>query len=170
MKNVLIILPILALIGLGCGYELTKKESPAPEPTRLAAENTDASAADEEKRELERKIADLEKRKLEEKLETLEKEVADEKKKARPAPTKKKPKPTELEMGYMRVHSPGDGWLALRGSANSGSRLIAKIPHGSVVQVDHCGPVVTSGKLRGRWCEVKYRGMGGWSFDYYLRR
>ena len=167
MKNSLLALLILALCCLGCGYELTKKD-PAPD----SPANESPLSPDDEKRELEEKISELEKKKLEEKIEELEKEVEEQKKKPAPAPPKKKktPKPTELEMGYMRVHSPGDGWLALRSGPNSKSRLLVRIPHRSVVRVDYCGSVVRSGKLRGRWCEVVYKGRKGWSFDYYLRR
>ena len=167
MKNMLLALAIVGAIGLGCGYELTKREPAQEQPTKETTSSTE-----EEKRELEKKIADLEKEKLEEKIERLEEEVEEQKKKPAPAPPKKKktPRPTELEMGYMRVNSPGDGWLALRSGPSSQSRLLVKIPHRSVVRVDYCGSVVRSGKLRGRWCEVVYKGRKGWSFDYYLRR
>ena len=168
MKNVLLALSIIVALGLGCGYELTKKEPASGTPTEESS-----TSSEDEKRDLEKKIAELEKEKLEEKIDELEKEVEDQKRKPTPAQPKKKKTPTprkKLEPGYMRVNSPGDGWLALRSGPNSGSRLLVRIPHGSVVQVDYCGSVVRSGKLRGRWCEVVYKGRKGWSFDYYLRR
>jgi hypothetical protein len=68
-----------------------------------------------------------------------------------------------------RVNSPGDGFLALRTLPNSeiGERIL-KIPHGSIISVGACGPVVTPVRRSGRWCQASYNGYTGWVFDAYL--
>ncbi len=68
------------------------------------------------------------------------------------------------------VNSPGDGFLALRNipDADRGVR-IAKIPHGSEVELNNCEKtqVSISGRT-GRWCRVEYNGLTGWVFDAWL--
>ena len=170
MKNSISVLIVLLFLVIGCGYELRKTDSTPTDPEKPAdnrsGDMTDKPADENEK--LKNKVAELEKRKLEEKIESLKKQIDSEKKKAEP-PKKSAPK-RELAMGEMRVHSPGDGWLALRSRANSGSRLLRKIPHGTVIMLDYCGELVRSGRIRGRWCQTTYRRSTGWVFDYYLRR
>jgi hypothetical protein len=134
---------------------------------------------EKEKRELEKKIADLEKSKLEERIESLEKEkaapkassgsVSQPKQAATAVPQSQPQQQNQVNNRQRRAYSPADGWLALRAQANSGSRLIVKIPHGTVLNVGSCTKRVRSGKLRGRWCRVTYKNMSGWAFDYYLR-
>ena len=66
-----------------------------------------------------------------------------------------------------RVHTPGDGFLALRSepTIRSGRRLL-KIPHGSVLTLEQC---VTRPE-DGRWCQTTFRGRVGWVFERYLVR
>lgn len=65
-----------------------------------------------------------------------------------------------------RVHTPGDGFLALRSepSAQEGFRL-NKIPHGTSVTLESCAP----SNIRYHWCRTTYQGQSGWVFDRYLR-
>ena len=68
------------------------------------------------------------------------------------------------------VNSPGDGFLALRNipDADRGVR-IAKIPHGSEVELNNCEKTqVTIAGRTGRWCQVEYSGRTGWVFDAWL--
>lgn len=68
-----------------------------------------------------------------------------------------------------RVNSPGDGFLALRTLPNSeAGQRIMKIPHGAVISVGACGPVVRPVQRVGRWCQASYNGQKGWVFDAYL--
>jgi len=160
MKNLSSVLIVMCLLILGCGYELVKKED---SPPLRAEDSRDKPGQTEDSNETR---LEKEKRELKKKIDSLEKQVDTEKVRV----PKRAPVKTELEMGEMRVKSPGDGWLALRSRANSGSRLIMKIPHGAIIQVDYCGPLVRSGRLRGRWCQVEYRNRTGWAFDYYMTR
>ncbi len=67
------------------------------------------------------------------------------------------------------VNSPGDGFLALRTLPNSeAGQRIMKIPHGAVISVGACGPVVRPVQRAGRWCQASYNGQRGWVFDAYL--
>lgn len=68
------------------------------------------------------------------------------------------------------VNSPGDGFLALRNipDADRGVR-IAKIPHGSAVELNNCEKTqITIAGRTGRWCQVEYSGRTGWVFDAWL--
>lgn len=68
-----------------------------------------------------------------------------------------------------RVNSPGDGFLALRTLPNSeAGQRIMKIPHGAVISIGACGPVVRPVQRAGRWCQASYNGQKGWVFDAYL--
>lgn len=164
-KPIGLVLVIMMAVVLGCEmpFEISQKESatPASAPSEPADPSKDDSATVEDD-------SDAEKKELEERIAELEKKI--EQKPAPPPPPKPKVKKKSLPSGYRTVHSPGDGWLALRSNPNSGSRLIVKIPHGSEVYVSRCGPRVVSGRLKGRWCKVEYGNLSGWSFDYYLRR
>lgn len=66
-----------------------------------------------------------------------------------------------------RVHTPGDGFLALRSepTIRSGRRIL-KIPHGTLVTLGEC----VSRPSDGRWCRTSYKGQRGWVFDRYLVR
>ena len=54
----------------------------------------------------------------------------------------------------VRVHTPGDGFLALRSepTIRSGRRIL-KIPHGSVLTLDQC----VSRPKDGRWCKTPFK-------------
>ncbi len=166
-KSFIIVSIIFSLVILGCTLPIDTSQKRNEEPP--AKTESDDS---EEKEKLKEKIAELEKEKLEEKIDNLEKTVEEQKKQLsrknvpKPAPktkTKRAPK------GYVRVNSPGDGWLALRTAPNSKTgRLIMKIPHGTLLNVYGCTGVRPSGKLRGRWCKTVYANYEGWVFDYYL--
>ncbi len=68
-----------------------------------------------------------------------------------------------------KANSPGDGFLALRSLPNSeAGERIAKIPHGAIVMIGGCGPVIKPVKRSGRWCQASYNGQTGWVFDAYL--
>jgi len=165
-KTIGLVILIMTLVVLGCElpFEITRKDSKAPAPTPEATATNDS----DELVSSEGTSRDDEKQKLEDRIAELEEKVESQAKK--PAATKKPPKKKPVPVGNMRVSSPGDGWLALRSAPSSSSRLLVKIPHGSVVPVSSCTGMVRSGKLRGRWCRVKYRNVSGWSFDYYLKR
>jgi hypothetical protein len=66
-----------------------------------------------------------------------------------------------------RVHTPGDGFLALRSepTIRSGRRIL-KIPHGTRVTLGEC----VSRPSDGRWCRTRFKGQSGWVFDRYLVR
>jgi hypothetical protein len=69
-----------------------------------------------------------------------------------------------------KVNSPNDGFLALRNlpSTEIGS-LIAKIPHGTTINVLLCSEqTVTVGGRNGHWCMVSYDKKTGWVFDVWL--
>lgn len=65
------------------------------------------------------------------------------------------------------VHTPGDGFLALRSepTIRRGKRLL-KIPHATVLTLSEC--VTPPGD--GRWCRTTFQGQVGWVFERYLVR
>lgn len=65
------------------------------------------------------------------------------------------------------VHTPGDGFLALRSdpSIRRGRRL-DKIPHGTVLTLDEC----RTWPEDCRWCRTRFRGQTGWVFERYVVR
>jgi hypothetical protein len=65
------------------------------------------------------------------------------------------------------VHTPGDGFLALRSDPTSrkGKRLV-KIPHGTRLTLGEC----VNQPYDGRWCRTSFRGVVGWVSDRYLAR
>ena len=175
MKNLnsgLVVIAVMVLLITGCTW-LDRGLEDNPQLSQKEEQ------LEKEKRELEKKISDLEKSKLEEKIESLEKEkdapkassegVSRPKPAATAVPQIEPEQPKPVAKRQRRAYSPGDGWLALRAQANSCSRLIVKIPHGTVLNVGSCTKRVRSGKLRGRWCRVTYKNMSGWAFDYHLR-
>lgn len=109
---------------------------------------------------------------LKEELESLKKEIEEQKSQknnspAQPFPTQSQPVPTTQ---VARVHSPNDGFLALRSQPNSktGERL-AKIPHGTNIEIIGCQKFSTQiSNRRGRWCRTAYDGQSGWVFDAWL--
>lgn len=63
------------------------------------------------------------------------------------------------------VHTPSDGFLALRSEPTTQSGIrIAKIPHGAQLTVGDC--VFSSAKAR--WCKTTYQGQSGWILYRYL--
>ena len=124
-------------------------KSPTPTPTA-------APTPDSEKDELRDVIANIQK-KLEEQKKTK-------------INTNQAPPPNEALTIKVTANSPEDGFLALRSqpSSESGTR-IAKIPHGSQLQIGACGEYVTTKKNNyGRWCRATYSGYSGWVFDKYV--
>ena len=79
------------------------------------------------------------------------------------------PPPPEPRSGLdtARVHTPGDGFLALRSepTIRRGRRLL-NIPHGTRLTLDAC----TNRQTDGRWCSTTFEGQKGWVFERYLVR
>lgn len=77
------------------------------------------------------------------------------------------PMPPDAGAGILRarVHSPNDGFLALRSnpSSRSGSRL-RKVPHGTPLSLEEC--IYTS--PGNRWCKTAFADMQGWAYAQYL--
>ncbi|MDH3529040.1 MAG: hypothetical protein OEQ28_05715 [Acidobacteriota bacterium] len=113
---------------------------------------------------------------LKKELEELKGKV-EEKEKETPAaqeePTAEKtPKPTAaIPAGSAVVNSPSDGFLALRTLPNhkTGQR-IAKIPHGTTINLSGCLRRIRIGKRTGSWCRTTYAGKTGWVFDAWVNR
>ena len=114
---------------------------------------------------------DSEKEKLQDELSNLQRKLEEEKRSS--VNTSPFPPDTGDQRGTLRtatVNSPNDGFLALRSlpDADLGDR-IAKIPHGSTVQVISCADdVVTIGGRSGHWCLITYRSSAGFAFDGFL--
>ncbi len=166
-KTFTIIMIIFGLMVLGCVAPFGPVQQPQPD-TSTSSGDSDS----EEKEKLKEKIADLEKEKLEEKIEELEKRV-DEQKQQTPAKTTTQSKTTSAKppKGFLRVNTPGDGYLALRTlpSSERGQRIL-KIPHGTFVSIYNCRAVSYVGSRRGRWCQTVYEDNQGWVFSGYLTR
>jgi hypothetical protein len=105
---------------------------------------------------------------LRDQIANLERMLNEQKKSKQPAKLPDIPS-TSAMTRTATVDSPNDGFLALRTLPNSelGERIL-KIPHGAVVSVGECGPVVTPVKRSGRWCQASYNGYRGWVFDGFL--
>lgn len=76
--------------------------------------------------------------------------------------------PTEGRAADMaRVHTPGDGFLALRSepTIRRGRRLV-KIPHGTRLTLDEC----VTRPSDGPWCRTSFQGLVGWVSERYLIR
>jgi hypothetical protein len=114
---------------------------------------------------------DAEKQRLQDELANLQRKIDDGKTSNRQT-VNTDPFPTKNPPGVVTasVHSPNDGFLALRDSpdAEYGKRL-AKIPHGATVTLNNCekNKVLIDGRS-GRWCQVEYAGQTGWVFDAWL--
>jgi hypothetical protein len=164
-KTFIIVMIIFSLVVLGCVLPSgqSKEEKPASSPK---SEQNDT----EENEKLKEKIAELEKEKLEEKIDELEKKVEDQKQQTstKTAP-KIKTSTTKIPKGFVRVNTPGDGYLALRTapSTERGQRIL-KIPHGTLITVYNCTGVTVAAGRRGRWCQTVYEDNQGWVFDAYL--
>ena len=64
------------------------------------------------------------------------------------------------------VNSPNDGFLALRSIPNHKTgKLVAKIPHGTEIQLSTCSSLNTIGGKKGRWCKTTYKEKNGWVFS-----
>lgn len=152
----LAILVALMVVAGGLIYLNSKSDT-----ALLATPNTKTNASPtplkDENEELREQIANLAKRLDEKRRSSNQANV----------PFKLPGRPTTTTSA--RVNSPGDGFLALRSLPNSeAGERIAKIPHGAVVAVGACGPVLTPVKRSGRWCQATYNGLDGWVFDAYL--
>ena len=168
MKQTFTIITIIfALLVLGCVAPFGPGQQERTD-TQSKPESTDA----EEKERLKEKIAELEKEKLEEKIEKLEEQVEDQKQqKTAEAKTETKTTPARPPKGFVRVNTPGDGYLALRTapSTERGQRIL-KIPHGTYIAVYNCRGITFAGSKRGRSCQTVYEDNQGWVFDAYLTR
>jgi len=69
--------------------------------------------------------------------------------------------------GTARVHTPGDGFLALRSepTIRRGKRVL-KIPHGTELTLGEC----VTRRDDGRWCRTGYQGRTGWVAEQFLVR
>ena len=163
-----IFLPVLALLFLAVagllGYILLRPEkvvvsntaTPTPTSTPPATPTPDKETAA-----------------LKEELESLKKQIEDQKNPskndstARPFPTEN---PSAPAIQTARVNSPNDGFLALRSIPDTGGIMLAKIPHGTNIEIIGCQKNATQkpGKRRGRWCRTDYNGQSGWVFDAFL--
>ncbi|HEX2640645.1 MAG TPA: hypothetical protein VHL50_08745, partial [Pyrinomonadaceae bacterium] len=88
----------------------------------------------------------------------------------KPTPATADSDETKTYTSRATVNSPSDGFLALRSlpDANYGER-IAKIPHGSTVDVISCADdQVTIGSHTGHWCLITYQSNAGFVFDAFL--
>lgn len=73
----------------------------------------------------------------------------------------------DLNRALVSVHTPGDGFLALRSepSAKTGVRL-AKIPDGTQLTLGTC----IANQNGGNWCQTRFAGFSGWVMDRYVLR
>lgn len=149
----------LAVVGL-VGYILLK-----PEAVVITNTATPTPAATP--------TPDKETAALKEELESLKKQIEDQKisknndSTTRPFPTQNPPAPT---IQTARVNSPNDGFLALRSIPDTSGVMLAKITHGTNIEIIGCQKNATQkpGKRRGRWCRTDYNGQSGWVFDAFL--
>lgn len=156
---VLIGLGILGVLLVAVGgfiyFNASRSDAGANKDVRAATSPT--PAAKDDKDELRDQIANLEKR------------LNEQKKTGQPANVPM-PMPNQSKTTTSaRVNSPSDGFLALRSlpSSEAGDR-IAKIPHGATVSIGGCGPVISTARRSGRWCQASYNGYSGWVYDAYL--
>ncbi|MEO6590476.1 MAG: SH3 domain-containing protein [Pyrinomonadaceae bacterium] len=154
----ILLLSVAALTGyiLLKPSEIAVSNSPTPTPTATATPNSETAA-------------------LKEQLESLKKQIADQKtpvkndSPVRPFPNDN---PATPVIQTARANSPSDGFLALRSLPDSiNGALLAKIPHGTNIEIIGCQKNVTqlTGKRRGRWCRTNYNGQNGWVFDAFLK-
>jgi hypothetical protein len=89
----------------------------------------------------------------------------------KPTPTPVSPPERPDDTGTaVTVHSPGDGFLALRSQPNSSSTQLYKIPHGATIYLTACRDYTTTkAGSYGRWCTTSYNGYSGWVFDAFVR-
>ena len=114
---------------------------------------------------------DVEKQRLQDEMANVQRKLDEQQKNAnRPANVQTFPSPNRPGVVTARVHSPKDGFLALRNQpdADYGER-IAKIPHGSMITIENCDrSAVSIGGRSGRWCLVSWNGYEGYVFDAWL--
>lgn len=163
-----IFLPIFALLFLAvvglAGYILLRPEKVVISNTTTPTPTVAPTATS---------TPDKETAALKEELESLKKQIEEQKKPskndstARPFPTQN---PSMPAIQVARVNSPNDGFLALRSIPDTAGLMLAKIPHGTNVEIIGCQKNVTQkpGKRRGRWCRTDYNGQSGWVFDAFL--
>ena len=173
--KVLIALLVLGFLGLlvagGAGVlfymnsggdpKTVVQNSPTPTSTpRPSVTPSETPEADDDQKRLEEEMANLVKR--------LEKELQSDANKSGAPPSNGDAtdgRPTA------RVNSPGDGFLALRDEPDvENGTLLAKIPHGAVVNLENCEKQQTTvAGRKGRWCMVTYQGETGYVFDAWLQ-
>lgn len=132
--------------------------TPTPKPTATPSATPDVDA---EQERLEKELANV--------LKKLEDELkSDANSSSSPPPSKDD---TSDGRPTARVNSPGDGFLALRDEPDAKTgELLAKIPHGAVVNLENCEKQQTTVAGRtGRWCMVTYQGETGYVFDAWLQ-
>jgi len=158
------VLAVLAMLAIAAGLFVYMNFNVAK-----PAENRDGTVAKNTVRSPVPSPTTDEKNDLRDQIANLQKQLDEQKNKKQPANVPVTPITPATMTRSARVDSPGDGFLALRSLPDSelGER-IAKIPHGTVISVGACGPVVQPVKRRGRWCQATYEGMSGWVFDAYL--
>lgn len=161
------LLAIVAVIGaVGAYFALSGKKdvaavSPTPTATPVSANlSNNSNSADN---------SGASTKELEEKLKRLEKQLEDQKK-ANQKSSSSSQTPLQNSYATAKVNSPNDGFLALRSepSTENGAQLL-KIPHGATVVLNNCekNTIKVSGRS-GRWCDVEYKGQGGWVFSAWL--
>ena len=176
VSKVLIALLVIGFLGLlaagaagvlfymnsgGNSSKTVVQHSPTPNPTsRPSATPSGTPEEDDDQKRLEEEMANVIKR--------LEKELQPDANRSGEPPSNgdgSDGRPTA------RVNSPGDGFLALRDEpdAQTGS-LLAKIPHGAVVNLENCEKQQTTvAGRKGHWCMVTYEGETGYVFDAWLQ-
>ena len=150
----------VAIVGALIYFNSAHRETAAAEKTPTPTA-TPAQTPDKEKQKLEDELANLQRRLDEEKKPSAN---------TKPTPATADTDETKTYASRATVNSPSDGFLALRSlpDANYGER-IAKIPHGSTVDVISCADdQVTIGSHTGHWCLITYQSNAGFVFDAFL--
>jgi hypothetical protein len=150
----------VAIVGALIYFNSAHRETAAAEKTPTPTA-TPAQTPDKEKQKLEDELANLQRRLDEEKKPSAN---------TKPTPATADSDETKTYTSRATVNSPSDGFLALRSlpDANYGER-IAKIPHGSTVDVISCADdQVTIGSHTGHWCLITYQSNAGFVFDAFL--
>lgn len=153
-------LAMVAIVGALIYFNSAHRETAAAEKTPTPSA-TPAQTPDKEKQKLQDELANLQRRLEEEKKPSAN---------SKPTPATADTDETKTYTTRATVNSPGDGFLALRSlpDADYGER-IAKIPHGSTVEVISCADdQVTIGSHTGHWCLITYQSNAGFVFDAFL--
>lgn len=164
---VVLVLGFVVLVVVGFAGFLLYYSSGREEPAVVSKTPTPAPAASA--------TPDEERQRLEEEVANLQKKLEEQQQKTTPANTAPFPSPeipSDIDEGFAIaiVNSPGDGFLALRSEPSvENGKLMAKIPHGSVIQLNNCekNQVTVAGR-KGRWCQVNFADQTGYVFDAFL--